>query len=164
MQGARRGTWSRVSRITPWAQNRRPIAEPPRCPDWLYFEKYNLWQRLGTSIHTLLSLLGTRRNYTSQPALQLTEALWLAHWNVSRKETTLTLDPWTAPYAILSCSVGWLQGDDANSPAGAAVGWRAQITLEVPRPAYASVTDRCIHYVKCWGLFVATSDQFRHCG
>ena len=32
MQGTRRGTRSWVSRITPWAEGRRSIAEPPRHP------------------------------------------------------------------------------------------------------------------------------------
>ena len=32
MQGARCGTWSRVSRIMPWAEGRRPTAKPPRHP------------------------------------------------------------------------------------------------------------------------------------
>ena len=31
-QGARPGTQSRVSRITPWAEGRRSTAEPPRDP------------------------------------------------------------------------------------------------------------------------------------
>ena len=30
--GARRGTWSRVSRITPWAKGRRQTTAPPRDP------------------------------------------------------------------------------------------------------------------------------------
>ena len=32
MQGAQRGTQSRDSRITPWAEGRRSMAEPPRDP------------------------------------------------------------------------------------------------------------------------------------
>ena len=32
VQGARRGTRSRVSRIRPWAEGRHPTAEPPRDP------------------------------------------------------------------------------------------------------------------------------------
>ena len=32
MQGVRRGTPSRVSRIMPWAEGRRQTAEPPRDP------------------------------------------------------------------------------------------------------------------------------------
>ena len=36
MQGAWRGTWSRDSRLTPWAKGRHSIAEPPRRP---YFPK-----------------------------------------------------------------------------------------------------------------------------
>ena len=32
MQGARRGTRSRDSRIAPWAKGRRQTAEPPRDP------------------------------------------------------------------------------------------------------------------------------------
>ena len=32
MQGAQCGIWSRDSRITPWAKDRRLTAEPPRCP------------------------------------------------------------------------------------------------------------------------------------
>ena len=32
MQGARCGTRSQVSRITPWAEGRRQTAEPPRDP------------------------------------------------------------------------------------------------------------------------------------
>ena len=32
-QGARCGTWSRVSRIIPWVEGRRQTAEPPRDPN-----------------------------------------------------------------------------------------------------------------------------------
>ena len=38
MQGARRGTGSRVSRITPWAEGRGSTAEPPRCPYFSLFK------------------------------------------------------------------------------------------------------------------------------
>ena len=41
MQGARRGTRSRVSRIMPWAEGRRQTAEPPRDPwEGNIFEQY----------------------------------------------------------------------------------------------------------------------------
>ena len=33
MQGARCGTWSQDSEITPWAEGSRSTAEPLRCPD-----------------------------------------------------------------------------------------------------------------------------------
>ncbi|CAK7308684.1 hypothetical protein VULLAG_LOCUS14173 [Vulpes lagopus] len=32
MQGARRGTRSRVSRITPWAEGSAEVLRPPGCP------------------------------------------------------------------------------------------------------------------------------------
>ena len=32
LPGAQRGTWSRDSRIVPWAKGRRQTAEPPRDP------------------------------------------------------------------------------------------------------------------------------------
>ena len=38
MQGARRGTRFRVSRITPWAEGRCQTAEPPRDPLYNIFE------------------------------------------------------------------------------------------------------------------------------
>ena len=37
MQGARRGTRSQFSRITPWAKGRRSTAEPPGLPVYLAF-------------------------------------------------------------------------------------------------------------------------------
>ena len=36
MQGARRGIRSRVSRIVPWAKDRRQTAVPPRDPSYLF--------------------------------------------------------------------------------------------------------------------------------
>ena len=38
MQGARRGTGSRNSRIAPWAKGRRETAEPPRDPHVCVFK------------------------------------------------------------------------------------------------------------------------------
>ena len=46
MQGARQGTPSRVSRITPWAKGRHHTAEPPRDPRLRGFE-VNLVKALG---------------------------------------------------------------------------------------------------------------------
>ena len=43
MQGARRGTRSRVSRIASWAKGRRQTAEPPRDPcRFLFYQRRSL--------------------------------------------------------------------------------------------------------------------------
>ena len=39
MQGAWRGSRSRVSKMTPWAEGKRQTAEPPRGPHWQEFYK-----------------------------------------------------------------------------------------------------------------------------
>lgn len=103
-----------------------------------------LWQRLRvhTGIHTPLFLLGIRRNYTSQPALQLREAWWLAQSNVSKRETTHRSPehPLRATYSL--------------APS-------AGCTKRVPT-ALAECRLRMksrVHYVKCLGLFVAASNS-----
>ena len=45
MQGARCGTRSQDSRITPWAEGRHQTAEPPRDPQQLHFLKKDLFER-----------------------------------------------------------------------------------------------------------------------
>ena len=39
MQGDWYGTWSRESRITPWAEGRCSTVEPPRCPFFCFLKR-----------------------------------------------------------------------------------------------------------------------------
>ena len=43
LQGARCGTWSRGSRIMPWAKGRCSTTEAPRCPNNMAFEIWQVW-------------------------------------------------------------------------------------------------------------------------
>ena len=46
MPGARRGTWSRDSRITPWAKGRYQTAEPPGIPTFLIYSRIHTFPLL----------------------------------------------------------------------------------------------------------------------
>ena len=64
MQGARRGTQSRVSRITPWAEGGRSTAEPPGRPN----HKCVLINKQMDS--------GFREIWIRTPALPFTSSTW----------------------------------------------------------------------------------------
>ena len=67
MRGARCGTRSRVSRITAWAEGRRPTAEPPRDPPFFSTLKkifgiyYEFMYIIGFFLRFYLFMIDTER-------------------------------------------------------------------------------------------------------